>query len=62
MDVSMNTNATTAFSLHKKQSETDILQRSLEKSGEIPVEQKAGEAKVVEETSSEKQGRIDFYA
>lgn len=62
MDVSMNASATTTFSLHKKQAESEILQKSQEKSGEIPVEQKAGEAKIVEETSSDKQGRIDFYA
>lgn len=62
MDVSMNSIATNAFSLHKKQAESETLQRSLESAGEIPIEQKDGEAKVVEQASSEKQGRIDFYA
>ncbi len=62
MEVNMNSSAATAISLHKKQAESDILQRTLEKSEEVAVEQKAGEAKQVEQASSDKQGRIDFYA
>lgn len=62
MDMSVTSTANTAMSLQKKQAEADILQRSLEKQEAVPVEQKEGEAKQVEKTSSDKQGRIDFYA
>jgi len=62
MDISATSLANSAMSLQKKQADSDIMQRSLEKMEAIPVEQKEGEAKQVEKTSSSKQGRIDFYA
>ena len=62
MDVTATTTASQAVSLNRKQAESDILQRSLEKLETVPVEQREGEAKQVEQASSEKQGRIDFYA
>lgn len=63
MEINATSTAYTASSLHKKQSESDILQRSLEKLDTVQVDQKAGEAKQVEQpTTSDKQGRIDFYA
>jgi len=62
MDISSTSLANSAMSLQKKQADSDIMQRSLEKMEAVPVEQKEGEAKQVEKTSSDKQGRIDFYA
>lgn len=62
MDVNMTSTAYTATSLSQKQTESDILQRSLEKLDSVPVEQREGEAKQVEQPTADKQGRIDFYA
>lgn len=62
MDINATSLANSAMSLQKQQADADIMQRSLEKMESIPVEQKEGEAKQIEKTSSDKQGRIDFYA
>lgn len=62
MDISATSMANSAMSLQKQQAESDIMQKSLEKMEAVPVEQQEGEAKQIEKTSSDKQGRIDFYA
>ncbi len=62
MEVNMSGLAAREVALNKANIEQDILQKSLAKSQEVQKPQEAGEPRPVEQTGSEKQGRIDLYA
>ncbi len=62
MEVNMSGLAAREVSLNKANIDQDILQKTLAKSQEVQKPQEAGEPRPVEQTGSEKQGRIDLYA
>ena len=62
MDISSVTNSTDTFSLYKKETDQTILRKSLEEQGEMVPEKMEGEARAVDQSNTQRQGRIDFYA
>ena len=62
MEVNMSGLAAREVSLNKANNEQEILQKTLEKSQEVLKPQEAGEPRPVEQTGTQKQGRIDLYA
>lgn len=62
MEVNMSGLAAREVSLNKATTEQDILQKTLAKTQEVLKTQEPGEPRPVEQTGSQKQGRIDLYA
>ncbi len=62
MEVNMSGLAAREIALNKANSDQEILQRATAKQQEVQKQQEAAEPRPVEQTSSEKQGRIDIYA
>ncbi len=62
MEVNMSGLATREMALNKANTEQEILQKTMAKAQEVQKPQEAGEPRPVEQTGSEKQGRIDLYA
>jgi hypothetical protein len=62
MEVSMSGLAAREVSLNKSNTDQDILQKTLAKTQEVLKTQEAGEPRPVEQTGTQKQGRIDLYA
>ncbi len=62
MEVNMSGMAAREMALNKANTDQEILQKSLAKTQEVLKPQEAGEPRPVEQTGTEKQGRIDTYA
>ncbi|MCP3932146.1 MAG: hypothetical protein GY705_23990 [Bacteroidetes bacterium] len=62
MEVNMSGLAAREVSLNKRNTEQEILQKTLAKTQEVQKQQEVDEPRPVEQTGTQKQGRIDLYA